>query len=273
MSTTEKQAAHAHKVAQKVADYHSKMATTTHQLIDNPSADIGIFKKLAPELCNKIYASFFEDIFQPDPSDTPCPCRCVPAISGEHDCEHTGSNVYKPLSHLRPLLSIAATCKLFRTETQALLFVDYVPHTAWVVRGEQGVADMKQFLRSIRPEDRTKVQFGWRLDNVFPHSVFFGASSLKAMNTNVAEWIVRAINRHDGQDSSSQNGTAHPLGGAALYTHVITTRRFYYSKTTFTNGTGTVVVNRPLQVIFWKVWQQEDWEKESDQRYQRIISM
>jgi hypothetical protein len=48
MSTTEKQIAHAHKVSQMVTDYHSKMAITKHRLTDNPSADIGIFNKLAP---------------------------------------------------------------------------------------------------------------------------------------------------------------------------------------------------------------------------------
>jgi hypothetical protein len=147
MSTTEKQIAHAHKVSQMVTDYHSKMAITKHKLTDNPSTDIGIFNKLAPELRNNIYARLFEDVFQPGPNDTPCACRLDPG-----ECEHTGSDVYKPLSHLRPVLALLATCKLFRSEAQALLYVDYIPHTAWVARGVQGFSDIKEFLRNIRPE-------------------------------------------------------------------------------------------------------------------------
>jgi hypothetical protein len=265
MSTTEKQAAHAHKVAQMVTDYHSKMAITKHKLTDNPSADIGIFNKLAPELRNKIYASLFEDVFQPDPNDTPCPCSLLPGR-----CEHTGSDVYKPLSHLRPFLSLLATCKLFRSEAQALLYVDYIPQTGWVARGEQGRADIREFLRSFRPEDRTKVQVAWRLEAAVGATL-----SLRPRIAVVAAQICAGIDLYDG--SSIVRHKANPLHPIFHHhgTWSITTRRFYYGNTIDqpTGQEGLLVVNGPLQVIFWKERQKEDWEKESDERYRRIVRM
>ena len=90
----EEQAIHAHKVAQKVGDYHSKVASAPLQLTDNPFADIGIFNKLSPEFRNQIYGCLLEDAPQSDSSGPLCPCHLVP---GEH--EHTGAEVYKPLGH------------------------------------------------------------------------------------------------------------------------------------------------------------------------------
>jgi len=53
------------------------------------------------------------------------------------------------------------------------------------------------------------------------------------------------------------------------------TPRFYYAGKIdpSTRRTTSVVVNGPLQVIFWKEWQKQDWEKESDERYRRIVRM
>jgi hypothetical protein len=278
VSTTEKQIAHAHKVSQMVTDYHSKMAITKHKLTDNPSADVGIFNKLAPELRNNIYARLFEDVFQPDPNDTPCACRLDPG-----ECEHTGPDVYKPLSRLRPFVSLLATCKLFRSEAQALLYVDYIPHTAWVARGVQGFSDIKEFLRSIRPEDRTKVQITWRLENVDLSSVTIGERSEELHVVGVAEWIGTAIDRHEYYAGYRGRSMREPMYSAQGHVGINLPRpkwvggtpRFYYGGRVdlSTRRSTAVVVNGPLQVIFWKEWQKQDWEKESDERYRRIVRM
>jgi hypothetical protein len=276
MSTTEKQIAHAHKVSQMVTDYHSKMAITKRKLTDNPSADIGIFNKLAPELRNNIYARLFEDVFQPGPNDTPCPCRLDPG-----ECKHTGSDVYKPLSHLRPFLSLLATCKLFRSEAQALLYVDCIPQTAWVARGVQGFADMREFLRSVRPEDRTQVQIAWRLENDDLNRFSIGNRSEPSRSgiISVHDWIGSAIDRYDPSDGSSPSimksmgYRRHVNPPPAKW--VGSTPRFYCAGKIdpSTRKTTAIVVNGPLQVIFWKEWQRQDWEKESDERYRRIVRM
>jgi hypothetical protein len=183
MSTTEEQALQAQKVAQKVAEYHSKLAA--------PSK-IGLFSKLSPKIRSKIYASLFEDVLQLEESDEPCPCRLTPG-----ECGHGGSFVYKPLKHLRPSLALLATCKLFRTEAQKLLYVDYIPKTSWVVRGKDGPEQLRRFLRCIRPQNPGKMLLAWRLEDVVvgSHPVSIGGTFQQS--DGVADWLAHAMKRHN----------------------------------------------------------------------------
>lgn len=269
---TSQQAAHAHKVAQKIADYHSKMPISANELIKNPSADIGIFNKLAPELRNKIYQHLFEDVFQPDLTDTLCHCRLSPG-----ECDHVGHEVYKPLNHLRPLLSIASTCRLFRAETQALLFVDYVPKASWVAWGERGLNKMRKFLHSIRGQDHAKMQFAWRNEDANITSLVFPKSQEKPISiaTYPVDWLSLAIDRHEFTKIFPDrilNRRARPFG--APHTWAEMTRRFYYGHHYVPAwDSETVVVNGPLQILFWKFWQEKEWDEESQQRYERIVRM
>ncbi|KAM0690116.1 hypothetical protein Q7P36_008883 [Cladosporium allicinum] len=193
MSTTEKQALQAQKVAQKVAEYHSKLAATSK---------IGLFSKLDPKIRGKIYDSLFEDVPQPEESDTPCPCRLTPG-----ECGHSGHYVYKPLKHLRPFLALLATCKLLRNEAQALLYVDYIPKTAWVVRGKDGPKQLRDFLRCIRPQQPEKMLFAWRIEDVDVDSVPARISGTNLLSDGVADWFSAAIYRHDQVFKEEQKKT------------------------------------------------------------------
>jgi hypothetical protein len=297
MSTTEKQALQAQKVAQKVAEYHSKLAATSK---------IGLFSKLDPKIRGKIYASLFENVLQPEESDTPCPCRLTPGEYG-----HSGSYVYKPLKHLRPFLALLATCKLFRNEAQALLYVDYTPKTAWVVRGKDGPEQLRDFLRCIRPQQPEKMLFAWRLEDVVVDSVQVKDDYKYRMIRGAADWLSYAINRHDhvrGEEEKAEKkarearrqrhlqGKFSPSPQGLSYEEILdaaelrqkrfymqysaerpggySTRRFYIGHKHHSSGDReTVVVNGPLQRLFWKPWEIEEMREESEKQYERIVSM
>jgi hypothetical protein len=158
--------------------------------------------------------------------------------------------------------------------------LDGGPRQAQPARGVQGFADIREFLRSIRPEDRTKVQVAWRLETVDFNNVSIGERSEELRINSVTHWIGTAIDRHDWFPSSGSTSIrnfmgyhrhANPLcrrwvGGAP---------RFYCAGKIdpSTRRTTSVVVNGPLQVVFWKEWQKQDWEKESDERCRRIVRM
>ena len=274
---TEKQAIHAHKVAQKVADYQSRRAANALKYTDNPSANIGVFSKLPPELRNKIFTHLFEDVFQPAPDDTPCPCRLVPG-----SCSHVAHEIYKPLSHLRPFLAVAATCKLFRSETHALLFVDYVPRTPWAARGKQGYTDLKKFLRNVRPQDQATMDLAWRVDNVDIDSTPVGERVGKGPVPilGVSDLFAHAIDR------AERGGTAV----VAVHFTKMTVRartewdepqawdtetgRFYFGHVIDPPfNRESVVVRGPLKVVFGNVRQGDQWDEESKLRYEAIVRM
>jgi hypothetical protein len=114
------------------------------------------------------------------------------------------------------------------------------------------------------------VQVAWRLEAAVGATL-----SLRPRIAVVAAQICAGIDLYDG--SSIVRHKANPLHPIFHHqgTWSITTRRFYYGNTIDqpTGQESLLVVNGPLQVIFWKEWQKEDWEKESDERYRRIVRM
>jgi hypothetical protein len=298
MSTTEEQALQAQKVAQKVAEYHSKLAA--------PSK-VGLFSKLNPKIRSKIYASLFEDVLQPEESETPCPCRLTPG-----ECGYSGSYVYKPLKHLRPSFALLATCKLFRNEAQALLYVDHIPKTAWVVRGKDGPEQLRKFLRYIRPQDPGKMLLAWRLEDVIVGSHPVSIGGTYRQSDDVADWLAAAMKRHDQvhkeekkekdaeikkqiqkriQEANSppsrhperpsrrsiQDDRRKAIASRSYltgHTGVLSTRRFYLGYQYVSSGEKvTVVVNGPLQRLFFATWEMGESNLRSRQGWERIVRM
>lgn len=302
MSTAEKQALHAQKVAQKVAEYHPKLAAPSR---------IGLFSKLEPKIRARIYSSLFEDVLQPEESDTLCPCRLTPG-----ECGHSGQYAYKPLKHLHPFLALLATCKLFRNEALPLLYVDYIPKTAWVVRGKDGPEQLKSFLRCIRPQQPEKMLFAWRIEDEVTDSVQIKgaqANRLDLWMDGAANWLSSAIDSHDHVNeeegkalcAEAQNiiDGRSPLPDYSSSRHLWyqdegipspgmprqkefgffwSTRRFGgYSTKRFYIGhkyhppadRETVVVNGPLYVLSLRSWEMVELKKATQERYDRIVRM
>lgn len=295
MSTIEKHLTHAEKVVQKVAEYHSKMAATSKT---------GVFSKLDPKIRTNIYSSLFEDVLKPDENDTPCPCRLTPS-----KCGHSGNYVYKPLKHLRPFLALLVTRKLFRSEAQALLHVEYIPKTAWVVRGKEGPEQIRDFLCCIRPQNPEKMLFSWRLEDIVVGSAPVHIGGMNLLSDGVADWLAAAIYRHDqvykerekAEDAKFQKllqkarsppgppqsdremgqeieHTLERLNLPRSYrtgkTGVSSTRRFYLGHKYLSSGEKvSVVVNGSLQRLSWKVREMVERKKESKERYERIVRM
>jgi hypothetical protein len=298
MSTTEEQALQAQKAAQEVAEYHSKLAT--------PSK-IGLFSKLNPKIRSKIYASLFEDVLQPEESNTPCPCRLTPG-----ECGHRGSYVYKPLKHLRPSLALLTTCKLFRNEAQALLHVEYIPKTAWVVCGKDGPEQLRRFLRCIRPQEPGKMLLAWRLEDVVvgSHPVSIGGTYWQS--DDVSDWLAAAMKRHDqvykeekkekdaeiekqiqkriqeassppsrhperASRSSIQDDLRKAIASQSYRTGrtgVLSTKRFYLGHQYVSSGEKViVVVNGPMQRLFFATWEMGESNLRSRQGWERIVRM